>query len=537
MKKYFIASILFCFSVSGASSAVLNTADWDNITADKIERLVNAVDDASARNEAENTQNNVETVKTSGAENAAAGRGKDAFPAISERDAVEELFRIYREGAVEVNREKFLLGRVENANVTDQDGNTLLMWAVRKRGDTAVRMLIKAGADVNTRDRNGNTPLEVAISRSDARTAGLLILAGADVNTRDRNGNTLLEVAISRSDARTAGLLIIAGADVNTRDRNGNTLLEVAINKGNLSAVGILLNAGAKVTADTFKLAERKNNANIMAVLERADFAAQDKLISAIQSRRGVERLKPLIDATGNLNAVDKSGMTPLKWAVDNNDAPAVDMLIKAGADKNFRTRGVTPLIRAIPKNKDLAFNALIRAGADVNYPDLNDRTPLMWAVQNTANPYLTESLLKAGAKVNAADQDGETPLMWAATKRDNTGIIEMLIKRGANVNARDKQDRTPLIRAVESNSGTNVVKKLIERGALVNVRDRNGNTPLIIAAEKGNRTVYSILEEAGANKYVKKSGKTALSMQEESCRKTGKNCNRGVRAVSRARK
>ena len=504
MKKYFIASILFCFSVSGASSAVLNTADWDNITADKIERLVNAVDDASARNEAENTQNNVETVKTSGAENAAAGRGKDAFPAISERDAVEELFRIYREGAVEVNREKFLLGRVENANVTDQDGNTLLMWAVRKRGDTAVRMLIKAGADVNTRDRNGNTPLEVAISRSDARTAGLLILAGADVNTRDRNGNTLLEVAI---------------------------------NKGNLSAVGILLNAGAKVTADTFKLAERKNNANIMAVLERADFAAQDKLISAIQSRRGVERLKPLIDATGNLNAVDKSGMTPLKWAVDNNDAPAVDMLIKAGADKNFRTRGVTPLIRAIPKNKDLAFNALIRAGADVNYPDLNDRTPLMWAVQNTANPYLTESLLKAGAKVNAADQDGETPLMWAATKRDNTGIIEMLIKRGANVNARDKQDRTPLIRAVESNSGTNVVKKLIERGALVNVRDRNGNTPLIIAAEKGNRTVYSILEEAGANKYVKKSGKTALSMQEESCRKTGKNCNRGVRAVSRARK
>ena len=504
MKKYFIASILFCFSVSGASSAVLNTADWDNITADKIERLVNAVDDASARNEAENTQNNVETVKTSGAENAAAGRGKDAFPAISERDAVEELFRIYREGAVEVNREKFLLGRVENANVTDQDGNTLLMWAVRKRGDTAVRMLIKAGADVNTRDRNGNTPLEVAISRS---------------------------------DARTAGLLIIAGADVNTRDRNGNTLLEVAINKGNLSAVGILLNAGAKVTADTFKLAERKNNANIMAVLERADFAAQDKLISAIQSRRGVERLKPLIEATGNLNAVDKSGMTPLKWAVDNNDAPAVDMLIKAGADKNFRTRGVTPLIRAIPKNKDLAFNALIRAGADVNYPDLNDRTPLMWAVQNTANPYLTESLLKAGAKVNAADQDGETPLMWAATKRDNTGIIEMLIKRGANVNARDKQDRTPLIRAVESNSGTNVVKKLIERGALVNVRDRNGNTPLIIAAEKGNRTVYSILEEAGANKYVKKSGKTALSMQEESCRKTGKNCNRGVRAVSRARK
>ena len=74
---------------------------------------------------------------------------------------------MYREGNVEINREKFLLGRVENANVTDQDGNTLLMSAVRRRGDTAVRMLVKAGADVNARDKQDKTPLIRAVSISE----------------------------------------------------------------------------------------------------------------------------------------------------------------------------------------------------------------------------------------------------------------------------------------------------------------------------------------------------------------------------------
>ena len=57
----------------------------------------------------------------------------------------------------------------------------------RRKKDTIVKVLIRAGADVNFLDRWWNTPIFWA---SDVDTACVLVLRGADLHVRNTKGLT-----------------------------------------------------------------------------------------------------------------------------------------------------------------------------------------------------------------------------------------------------------------------------------------------------------------------------------------------------------
>src|SRR5437868_4526590 len=69
-----------------------------------------------------------------------------------------------------------------------------------------------------------------------------------------------------------------------------------------------------------------------------------------------------------DVNAVSKSGFTPLVFAVTKNDVDSIKTLLKAGAKPNISLpSGATPLIVAMSYHYTNAALALLEGGADMN--------------------------------------------------------------------------------------------------------------------------------------------------------------------------
>jgi ankyrin repeat protein len=87
-----------------------------------------------------------------------------------------------------------LLSAGADINEKDQDGMTVLHWAVVAHRLDALKILLARGATVNARDRSGYTPLHYAatIDHGDAETATALLAAGADPSVKNKDGKTAL---------------------------------------------------------------------------------------------------------------------------------------------------------------------------------------------------------------------------------------------------------------------------------------------------------------------------------------------------------
>ena len=93
----------------------------------------------------------------------------------------------------------------------------------------------------------------------------------------------------------------------------------------------------------------------------------------------------------------------------------------------------------------------------------------------------------------------GQLPLHTAA----NAGQLEiarLLIQRGTDINATDKRGRTPLHAAIGSDERcVPMVRLLLDSGADIKAQTQEGMTPLHEAGMGGNRSVATMLLDAGA--------------------------------------
>ena len=153
----------------------------------------------------------------------------------------ENFLRALRDG----DRELIDLFIRSNFNIEtyDEDGNTPLMFALKKGHTVVAKILLDAGADVNSRDKLGLTPLLIACGKTThgyQALAAALIKKGAQINVRDSLGFTPLLLSLSGGSSEIAKLLIERGADVSACTRKGETVLSLAKHSNAPESVGIV---------------------------------------------------------------------------------------------------------------------------------------------------------------------------------------------------------------------------------------------------------------------------------------------------------
>jgi ankyrin repeat protein len=204
----------------------------------------------------------------------------------------------------------------------DEEGNTLLKYAVEAQCEKLIDFLITAGADINAPSVYHRTPFSSATSTGPATLVKRLIALGADVNAKDKFGWTIL---FDPKDFAVMKALVEAGSDLNAQDKNGFTALIHAAMGCREEQIAYLVGKGADVNA--------RNELGLTA------------LHMASCPYPGV--LESLLSGGADINARDNHGRTPLMTTMGYPDT--TELFIKAGADVNLTDkRGRTALDYAL---------------------------------------------------------------------------------------------------------------------------------------------------------------------------------------------
>jgi len=168
--------------------------------------------------------------------------------------------------------------------------------------------------------------------------------------------------------------------------------------------------------------------------------AAATAPIADAAMQNDTDAVRALLKQAADVNAAQGDGMTALHWAAMHGDADLVKMLVFAGANVGATTRigSYTPLYLASQQGQAPAIEALLKAGADPKATTPGGTTPLMVAAASGSVDAVA-MLLDHGSDPAAKESlHGETALMFAAAN-DRAAVIDLLVKRGADVKATTK--------------------------------------------------------------------------------------------------
>jgi ankyrin repeat protein len=339
------------------------------------------------------------------------------------------------------------------------------------------------------------TDLAAGIDRADldatllcAARSGQIDLAlaaldrGGDPNAApgpdQRDQRSALLIAVTLPDLRFLRGLIAKGVDVN-RAHNGLTPLIAATrdsHQGRPDAVMTLLSNGADP-----RIAGVDGNT----ALHHAARCAEP-IVAAL-----------LVDASADIDAVNREGLTALGIACMNASWNVVDFLLDRGAKTEVVKAQPALMLAAGVGDDDVhGVKALLRHRAGINGRGAMERTALMTAAL-AGHTRIAEALLTASADTNLADHRGTTALMEAA-RSGAVGVVHALGKRKANPNLVDAEGRSALIVACQSrNANEETVRALLTLGVDRALAAADGKRALDHAAASGRWHIVSLLDPA----------------------------------------
>jgi ankyrin repeat protein len=231
----------------------------------------------------------------------------------------------------------------EDVNQVNDDNNTPLIVAVRRRHTDIIAYLLGIGANVNAVGNDNQTALRLASFNGHVDIVKLLLAAEppADVNQARNDGTTALMQASLASHAAIVEMLLAAGADVNQTDDIGKTALTMAGWQSHAAVVEVLLAAGAAVN--------------------HADNRGATALMGA--STMGYAAVVTLLLTAGaNVNHADNYGNTALIEASQNGSVDIIAALLAAGANVNHANNNGQTALSEASRNGNIAVAALLRA-------------------------------------------------------------------------------------------------------------------------------------------------------------------------------
>ena len=171
---------------------------------------------------------------------------KHLKPTVFESHVVEQVFdNLGTENAIPLARS--LINKFGDANIADDDGNTLLMHAVARKNQSLIAMLLSEGASPNTLNKEGFAPIHLAASNGDNTAIYSLMMSGGQPNLVDNNGNTALMYASKMCNASSIKIMLSLGGDPTLTNRStGKTALDFANENENQTIVSLLEQAITK---------------------------------------------------------------------------------------------------------------------------------------------------------------------------------------------------------------------------------------------------------------------------------------------------
>lgn len=284
-----------------------------------------------------------------------------------------------------------------------------------------IKLLAASGADLNAVDAQGRTVLEGA--HRDAVAA--LIAAGALPSNYTGNRGVLLPYAARAGNRALVEKLIAQGADIDAADPNGVTATFAAARARDVNLLALFLDRGVPI--DT---TDARGAGLLYLALERRDERLIDFLLARKASVRPAHRMPPLLALDGNCGnaiagrlarrlieagadpqVVGSRRTTPLHWCV--RDIDLLTLFLDRGSNVNARTdTGLTPLHYAVQHEQAKALPTLIARGADVNAKDDEGSTALHLLASRPGAADVKQSvqlLVDAGADTSLQDAKGRT--------------------------------------------------------------------------------------------------------------------------------
>jgi len=170
---------------------------------------------------------------------------------------------------------KSLIAAGVSPNTEDQNGNPMLILAIRDNSTNVLELLLSnKNIDVDISNKQGETPLMMASIDGNLPIVKALVLQNkAKIN---HIGWTPLHYACAKGHLEVAQFLVANAADVDARAPNWTTPLMMATQSGNEELVKFLLDKGADL---------RMRNTNGLSAIDIAEIYQKPWIAEGLKSR------------------------------------------------------------------------------------------------------------------------------------------------------------------------------------------------------------------------------------------------------------
>ena len=157
--------------------------------------------------------------------------------------------------------------------------------------------------------------------------------------------------------------------------------------------------------------------------VDDSDIFVEAVFFTAVK-KSNYEKVIEMIERGVTTNIHDSEDMSPLAYALRNDDEKMFDLLLKNDADVNHQILKKTSLLTFYIKSKKSKLLArLLKADADMNFQDSIGMTPMMHAIENInidAIKLLLSIDFIENLDVKITDYSGKTIFDYVENSRNN---------------------------------------------------------------------------------------------------------------------
>ena len=106
-------------------------------------------------------------------------------------------------------------------DLKDKEGDTALIFSVKKERSNITKILLQRGASINAQNTSGVTPLICAVKVQNKDLISLLFESGASPDIQDNYGDTALIKAVNRDDVGLVSFLLDRGSSPIIENEDG----------------------------------------------------------------------------------------------------------------------------------------------------------------------------------------------------------------------------------------------------------------------------------------------------------------------------